>query len=127
MVLFANNSIKQRPPQIIKQKMNTRKRLLKTQKINPCNQRRDKIKVLKHKIKVFYFAQKKKKVRRGLLPGNLKFRWDSVRITKDLNIESIPKVIFRDNIKVENFKLADSFACFFDLKVKSFSERQLFL
>ena len=52
MVLFVNNSIKQRPPQIIKQKMNTRKRLLKAQKINPCNHWRDKIKVLNHEIKV---------------------------------------------------------------------------
>ena len=52
LVLFVNNSIKQRPPQIIKQKMNNRKRLLKAQKINPCNHWRDKIKVLNHEIKV---------------------------------------------------------------------------
>ena len=30
--------------------------------------------------------------------------------------------MFRDNIEVENCKLADSFACFFDYKVKRILE-----
>ena len=42
MTIVVNNSIKQKPPQIIKQKMNARKRLLKAQRINPSNHRRDK-------------------------------------------------------------------------------------
>ena len=33
--------------------------------------------------------------------------------------------MFKDNIEVENGKLADSFACFFDHKVKSISESSI--
>ena len=105
--------------------MNTRKRLLKVQKVNPCNLRRDKIKVLNYEIKVFYSGQKKKRVRKGVLPGNSKSLWDAVKIAKDLNVETIPKTMFRDNTEVQGLKLADSFASFFDHKVKSISENTI--
>ena len=62
--------------------------------MNPCNLRRDKIKVLNYDIKVFYSGQKKKRVRKGVLPGNSKSLWDAVKIAKDLKVETIPKTIY---------------------------------
>ena len=62
------------------------------------------------------------KSKKGDITRKFKTLWDSVRIAKDLSIESIPIIMFRDNIEVENCKLADSFACFFDYKVKRILE-----
>ena len=39
-------------------KIEHKERLLKAQRIQPCNIRRERIKVLNHEIKVLYFAQK---------------------------------------------------------------------
>ena len=43
LVQFVNSSIKQCPPISIKNRMNTRKRLLKAQKNHPSDNRRDRI------------------------------------------------------------------------------------
>ena len=89
----------------------------KAQKNLPSDQRRDRIKILNHEIKFFYFGQKKPRVRRGLVPSNSKTLWDAVRIAKDLNIETIPKTMLRDNVEIQSKKLPDSFAGFFNNKV----------
>ena len=59
MVQFVNSSIRQCPSLSIKNKMNTRKRLLKAQKNHPSDDRRDRIKILNHDIKNYYFRQKR--------------------------------------------------------------------
>ena len=46
LVQFVNSYIRQRPPISIKNKMNTRKRLLKAQKVHPSDDRRDRINTL---------------------------------------------------------------------------------
>ena len=64
----------------------------------------------------------KKRVRRGLVPSNSKTLGDAVRITKDLNVESIPKTLFSHNIEIQRTNLPDSFACFFNNKVNTIVE-----
>ena len=102
--------------------MNTRKRLLKAQKVHPTDYRRDRIKILNHEIKNFYFGQKKQRVRRGLVPSNSKTLWDAVRIAMDLNVESIPNTMFSHNIEIQRTNLPDLFACFFNNKVNTIVE-----
>ena len=48
LVQFVNSYIRQRPPISIKNKMNTRKRFLKAQKVHPSDDRRDKIKIISY-------------------------------------------------------------------------------
>ena len=57
-----------------------------------------------------------------MVPSNSKTLWDAVRIAKDLNIETIPKTMFRDNVEIQSKKLPDSFAGFFNNKVNNIVE-----
>ena len=56
------------------------------------------------------------------MPSNSKTLCNAVRIANDLNTESIPKTMFRDNIEIQSSKFPDSFAGFFNHKVKNIAE-----
>ena len=120
MVPFVNNNVsRSQIPALIKNKLNKRRRLLRTIKIRPCNLKRDIIKKLNLEIRYYFNDTKKTKVRRGILPGNTKSLWDAVRIAHDKNIEPIPRVMFKNNNEVNYDSLPDEFAEFFDSKVKN--------
>ena len=73
MVPFVNNTVsRSHVPALIKNKLNKRRRLLRTIKIRPCNLKRDTIKKLNSEIRFYFNDVKKTKVRRGILPGNTK-------------------------------------------------------
>jgi hypothetical protein len=79
MVSFVNKSVcAQYLPVAIKNKLNIRKRLLKTIKRVPSEALRSRIKNLNIKIKNYYHGKTKLKIRRGILPGNTKSLWDAV-------------------------------------------------
>ena len=52
---------------------------------NPTNELRQRVKNLTKKIKVHYIEEKRRKVRRGIVPGNSKSLWRAVNRAKDMN------------------------------------------
>ena len=75
------------------------------------------IKNLNIEIKNHFVTLKKKKVRLGLIPGNSNSLWTSVKIAKDLNIQSIPSKITLDNVQINEAEIPDAFASFFKNKI----------
>ena len=97
---------------------NARKNLLRKLKIRPTDTLKQKINQFDTAIKKHYYLQKRKKIRRGILPGNSKSLWSAVRIAKDQNIEGFPKIIFQNGIKIPEKNIPDTVATFFDNKVR---------
>ena len=81
---FSNNYVPPRIPPLIKSKINKRNKLLNLKKRNSSNELKCRINVLNFEIKQFYLAQKKERVRKGILPGNSKSLWTSVNVAKDV-------------------------------------------
>ena len=77
---FVINFIKCAPPASIKHKINLRNRLLKKLKILPNPDLNKRVKNLNAEIRTYFHGQKKKKVRKGIIPGNSKSLWDAVKI-----------------------------------------------
>ena len=98
--------------------LNARKNSLKKFKIHPSDTLKSKIKTLDSKIKSHYFHEKRKNIRRGILPGNSKSLWAAVRIAKDQNIESFPNTLYNNGIKLTDINVPDAVASFFDNKVE---------
>ena len=116
---FCNNEVF--PAQVnkkIKTLLNASKNLFKKFKVNPSVILKTKIKSFDTNIKFHFFQEKRKKVRRGILPGNSKSLWTAVRIAKDQNIESLPKTLYSNGIEIPKDNVAEAFAGFFDAKVK---------
>ena len=66
---------------------------------------------------MFFFKQKQTQVRRGILPGNSKSLWDSVKIAKGINIPSLlDNMSLNDNL-IKNNDLPEAFANFFENKI----------
>ena len=107
-----------KPPPSVKNKINKRNRLLKKLNLNPQNiEVRSVIKQLNKDIKVFFFKQKQTQVRRGILPGNSKSLWDSVKIAKGVNIPSLPDNMSLNDNLIKNNDLPEAFANFFENKI----------
>ena len=119
--LFSHNStVKSKcTPPFIKCKLNTRKRLLKRLRITRDPEIRNKIKNLNIEIKNYFTFEKRKQVRRGILPGNNRTLWKAVNIAKNLNSNELPPKMYKGGIEISNDNLPDVFAKFFDNKVKN--------
>ena len=107
----------EKPTPIIKNKINLRNRLLKRLKITKDHETKSRVKNLNIEIKSHFAQLKRKKVRLGLIPGNSKSLWTSVKIAKDLNIQSIPSKLFHANVIVDETEVPDAFASFFKNKI----------
>lgn len=119
--LFSHNSTvksKSTPP-FIKCKQNTRKRLLKKCKVTNDPLTINRIKNLNIEIKNYFTFEKRKQVRRGILPGNSRTLWKAVNIAKNLNSNELPAKMYESGIEISNDNLPDVFAKFFDNKVKT--------
>ena len=112
---------KTNPPPEIKRLINKRNNLLKKVKLNPTNSQsaRINLKVLNKEIKCYFFNQKKKAVRKNIIPSNSKSLWDAVRIAKDINVTHLPDILFANNIEINNGKIPEAFAELFSNKVKN--------
>ena len=116
---FSNNEIAQTNVNTkIKTLLNARKNLLKKFKLRPNFDLKAKIKSLDSNIKNHFYQEKRKRVRRGILPGNSKSLWAAVRIAKDQNVQSFPKIIYENNVKISDSNVPDTVALFFENKVK---------
>jgi hypothetical protein len=107
----------QKPTSLIKNKMNLRKRLLRQFKITKNPDTGQRIKNLNCEIRCHFEQSKKKRVRLGLIPGNNKTLWDSVRIAKDTNIQTIPRNMSLNNEPIPVNDLPDAFASHFKNKI----------
>ena len=120
LVSFKNNCVKNvsLPPHI-RNKLNRRKRLLKQQKNNHTIEKKLSIQTLNSEIKFYFMERKKKKVRQGIIPGNSKSLWSAVNIAKDINIVSLPNVMFLGGVEVKQNNLPETFAKYFYDKVNN--------
>ena len=116
---FVNSEAKEtKPPKSIKNAMNVRHRLLKIFRKYPSNALKARITSIDKQIKTFYKSSKTKKIRRGILPGNSKSLWKAVNIAKNINCSQLPDNFHQNGIEIHASILADTFAEFFDNKVK---------
>jgi hypothetical protein len=116
---FENNlQLKSQVPPQIKHIINKRKRLLHKLKVDKSRELKESIVVLDKKIRLYFHQSKKKKVRQSIVAGNTSSLWRAVKIANDVNISSLPGVMFRANEEIKSDKLAETFASYFDKKVK---------
>ena len=118
---FTNNTtvVSTEVPEVIKRKLNLRKKLLKTLKTNKTNVIRDQIKNINVEIKRHFLIKKANAIRRKIIPGNSKSLWQAVKIAKDVNIPMLPTSMNFNNQPVHSNDLPDTFAQFFQSKVSS--------
>ena len=102
---------------VIKNKINQRNRLLKKLKISHNSVLKGRINNLNCEIKLHFTQIKKRKIRLGIIPGNNKSLWDSVKIAKDLNAQTIPKNMTLNDIEIDENDRPDAFASFFKNKI----------
>ena len=89
----------------IKKKLNLRRNLLKILKQSPNEDLKKRIMNLNREIKNHFTEQRKKQVRRSLVPGNSKSLWKAVASSKNVNYESIPKEMYYGGISVDTNEL----------------------
>ena len=111
-------------PDVIKRKLNLRKKLLRSLKTNKTNVLRDRIKNLNVEIKRHFLIKKAKAIRRKITPGNSKSLWHAVNIAKDANIPLLPTAMTLNNQEINPKDLPDTFAHFFQNKVSSIVNAQ---
>ena len=70
----------------------------------------------------FEINNKEKCIRRSLVPGNQGSLWNAINNAKDINPNKIPKNMKLKGTVINQNELAESFAEFFDSKVKSIVE-----
>ena len=115
----SNKFHESKPPPLIKNKLNRRNNLLKKMKTHPTDSVRLTIKLLNKEIKQYFYIEKSKLIRRGILPGNSKTLWDAVKKAKDQNLNMIPEEMFHNNTLIATDLLPDQFGNFFTTKVTS--------
>ena len=98
---FVNDKIKVKLCPTIKRKLNIRNRLLKQLKRNPTLELKRRIKQLNAEIKNHFHSEKKKEVRRCILPGNSKSLWNAVKVSKNMGTGSLPKAMTVNGVKVD--------------------------
>jgi hypothetical protein len=100
-------------PNVVKRKINLRRKLLNKQKSNHSNILRDRIANLNYEIKLHFETLKSNSVRKKIIPGNTKTLWDAVKIAKNINIPTIPNNMTLNNNPIQFADLPDVFADFF--------------
>ena len=85
---------------------------------SPSNEIKQKLNYLNCEIKTFYYSQKRKAVRKDIVPGNSKSLWSAVNASKDLGSNDIPNNMYYNKIKVPDGEVANCFATFFQDKVE---------
>ena len=110
------------PCPAIKNKLNLRGRLLKSPKRSPTLELKKRIKNLSLEIKNHFHCIKSKNIRRKILPGNTKSLWKAVNVALDNNNDSIPKCMTLDGMPIGEHERSESFATFFESKVKTITD-----
>jgi hypothetical protein len=105
-------------PLFIKRKINKRKKLLKQYKYNKCIQTKNQVKILDKEIRSHFNISRTNNVRKAITPGNTKSLWQAVKIARDVHTSNYPNEMFASNVQVPKSELSNTFAKFFDNKIK---------
>ena len=114
-----NVTSKSKTPLLIKRKLSQRKRLLRRLKQNPSEDLKIRMKNLNAEIKSHYIMNKRKRVRKGIVPGDSKSLWKAVNIARDKNSDEIPSKMFKNAVEVDENEIPESFAEYFASKISS--------
>ena len=118
IVKFTNNqATDSNDTKYIKCKIDTRRKLLKKFKSNNSQITKQKIITINKEIKAKMYENKRKNVRKNIVPGNSKSLWNAVKIAKDINISPIPTNMQYDGNTIKIEELPDAFAKHFKDKV----------
>ena len=79
------------------------------------------LKSLNKEIKKYFYQLKGKAIRRGILPGNSKTLWDTVKLANDVNLQTLSNEMLVNNTKIAEDSLPEAFGKFFSQKVNSIS------
>ena len=96
---FKNNFLLKPPNQLINNKKNLRKRLLKALRRNPTLEMKSRIKNLNSEIKTHFYSEKRSNVRKNLVPGNSKSLWKAVNSAHDIGTAHLPSNMTLGNVK----------------------------
>ena len=121
-MFFNNTTSKIQLPLEIKNKMNRRKRLLKSYQVYKNIATKELIRVLDKEIRYYFHVTKSKNVRRSIVPGNTQSLWRAVKIARDVNTNLLPGQMFEKKVQLDGENLPDVFASFFDTKIKNVME-----
>ena len=120
---FVNNSINNTHHSVkLKPIIHKKRKLLKRFKASKCPNLKTKIEELNSEIKLEIKKSKRMIIRRGLVSGNSKSLWRAVNLAKDINVNEIPVEMKHAGITIQKQNLSESFADFFDEKVKKIVE-----
>ena len=84
--------------------------------------KREQLRLLNKEIILDMKKSKKSGIRRSLIAGNSKSLWNAVNLAKDINPNQIPSMMQVNGHPIHPAELSETFACFFDEKVKSIVE-----
>ena len=76
------------------------------------------VKNLNIEIQSHFYYEKKKSIRRKIIPGNSKSLWSAVKTSKDMGTGDIPRSMTVGGRMINEHDRSDSFANFFDEKIK---------
>ena len=123
IVEFTNNHTTATSPiTLLKPLINKKRRLLKRYKTSKQHDILTKFKELDKLIIETGKKTKRNTIRRSLLPGNTKSLWNAIKLAKDINPNMIAESMTENGIDITPCDLSDTFAQFFDKKVKSIVE-----
>ena len=87
---YTNSNIKQPVPAGVKNKLNERKRLLKSNRREPSRAKSERIRLLNKDIKSHFHWRTKNKISRTIIPGNPQSLWKADKVAK---VKSIIRLI----------------------------------
>ena len=106
-----------KPPLLIRNKINKRKRLKKKLKISPSPSVFSEIKAIDKEIKSYFYLSKAKLIQSKILPGNSHSLWSAIKVAKNHSSNSIPKNLTLAGQPVNECEAANAFACYFHDKI----------
>ena len=106
----------------VRNKLNSRNRLLKIFKDRPILELKRHIKNLNIEIKNYFFSEKRNNVRHKIIPGNCKSLWNAVNTAYDNGTTSLPECMTLGGVGVDVHERSDCFAKHFEQKVKTITE-----
>jgi hypothetical protein len=118
---FKNNlQLKSQVPPQIKNIINIRKRLLQKLKFDKSRELKCSIAVLGKKIRMHFHQSKKKKICQSIVAGNTSSLWRAVKIANDVNVSTLPGVMFKAKEEIRPDKQAETFASYFEKESKRY-------
>ena len=120
MCTFTQGShVKVNIPPRIKQKINQRKRLLRSFRRSKDENTKVRLDLVDKDVKQFFNRQRANNVRKLIVPGNTKSLWKAVNMAKDTCKNNLPKTLYENGVEIDQDKVADVFGSFFDRKIRT--------